>query len=75
MARSRKGPGISAWRMAKEDGIPYARLRRAIDSGQVKIVEFGGVTIITPAERERVRKLLLGIEPSEEDEQQLTAAE
>ena len=39
MARSRSGPGISPWRMAKEDGIPYTRLRRAIDGQQVKVVE------------------------------------
>ena len=58
----RRGPGISPWRMAKEDKIPYARLRRAIENDEVKIVDFGGVKIITPTERQRVRNLL-GMDP------------
>lgn len=56
----RTEPGISAWRMAKEDKIPYGRLKRAIDEGTVKILKFGGVALITPAERSRVKKLLSG---------------
>jgi hypothetical protein len=63
VGQSRSGPGISPWRMAKQDGIPYARLRRAIENGEVKVLTFGGVDLITPAERERVRNLLLGVEP------------
>lgn len=74
MGQSRSGPGISPWRMAKEDGIPYARLRRAIENGEVKVVTFGGIDLITPAERTRVRNLLLGIEPMV-GEDDLVAAE
>ncbi|RWH76855.1 MAG: hypothetical protein EOQ86_19700 [Mesorhizobium sp.] len=63
MARSRTGPGAAApWRVAKEDDIPYGRLRRAINNGEVKTIVFGGVELIPPAERQRVRELL-GIEP------------
>jgi hypothetical protein len=60
----RAGNSIPA--AAPKIGVSEGQLRRAIDRGQVHVVEFGGLRRITDAEITRVRALL-GMADSTED--------
>jgi len=43
---------------ARELGISHRTMRKAVEKGDVKVVDFGGINRITFEELERVRKLL-----------------
>jgi hypothetical protein len=51
------GAGHSALGVAKELDIPEGRLRRAINRGEIEVVEFGGVKRIPSRELERLKQL------------------
>lgn len=51
----RAGNSIPA--AAKKLGFGEGTLRRAVDRGEIKIIEFGGLRRITDAEIERVRAM------------------
>jgi excisionase family DNA binding protein len=58
----RAGNSIPA--AARKLGFGEGTVRRAVDRGEIKIVEFGGLRRITDAEIERVRSLFALTEPS-----------
>jgi hypothetical protein len=51
------GAGRSVLGVAKELDIPEGRVRRAMDKGEIEIVEFGGVKRIPNREFERLKRL------------------
>jgi hypothetical protein len=53
----RAGVGYSIPAAAAAAGIPYKTLRRAIQLGQVKTVNFGGLERVTAGEVERIKAL------------------
>lgn len=55
--RRRDGAGFSIPGAAEELGVSYKTLRDAIDLGQVRVVEFGKLRRISPAEIERIKQL------------------
>jgi excisionase family DNA binding protein len=58
----RAGNSIPA--AAKKLGFGEGTVRRAVDRGEIQIVEFGGLKRITDAEIERVRALFGLTQPS-----------
>ena|SRR5262245_3928608 len=52
------GPGNSIPAAAGKLGIGEGTFRRAVDRGEVQVIEFGGLRRITDAEIERLRRLL-----------------
>lgn len=56
--RNRKlGPGYSARQVSFKTGMPVARILRAMDRGEIRVVSFGGVARIPESELERIKKL------------------
>lgn len=51
------GPGYSITAAAKIIPMPRKRLQRAVDRGEVQIIEFGGVSLLSAKEVERIRAL------------------
>ena len=51
------GPGYSITAAAKIIPMPRKRLQRAVDDGEVTMISFGGVKVLTHAEIERIRAL------------------
>jgi excisionase family DNA binding protein len=61
----RAGNSIPA--AAKKLGLGEGTIRRAVDRGEIQIIEFGGLRRITDAEIERVRAMFGFVEPSEDN--------
>ena len=55
--RRAPGPGYSILGAAKESGLPEKRIRRAIELGEIRVIEFGGVKRIPPSEVQRLCEL------------------
>jgi excisionase family DNA binding protein len=53
--RRRDGAGFSVPAAAEEMGISYKTLREAIDRGQVRAIEFGGLVRVPKSEVERLK--------------------
>jgi hypothetical protein len=61
----RYGGGYSIAESAKKLQVSEGRLRRAVDRGEVRTVEFGRIRRITARELARVQRLLSGLDDDE----------
>jgi hypothetical protein len=64
--RSRSGAGFTIPAFAKHYSLPVGQVRRAVRDGAIATVPWAGLERITPAEAERVAKLM-GLTPRDED--------
>jgi hypothetical protein len=55
-AKYRQGAGYSLPAAAAALEVSYATLRRAIELKQIRVIDFGGLQRIPPAEIERLRR-------------------
>ena len=60
------GAGWSLYQGAKRCEIPWPRFQKAIESGDVQVVEFGGMKRLTDQEIARIR-VLHGLSPTPEE--------
>lgn len=64
-ATGRRSPaGHSIRHAAKATGIPRMRIQRAIELGQVPVINFGGLVLLSDQTVEVLRRMYLG-EPAE----------